>query len=353
LAKIVRFFAMKAVMKVAAGVGNVETRDIPEPRPAEGQVLLRVVAAGICGTDLHIYKDEFRSVPPVVLGHEVAGEVVEVGPGVEGVNTGWRVTTETYFYTCGLCRYCREGHANLCLGRRSIGSAVNGGFTQYVVVPAKNLHRLPDALDFQEGALTEPLACVVHGVMTQPTVAAGDIAVIAGPGAIGLLTLQVVKACGAKAVVLGTDVDAERLALAQTLGADVIINVQAQDPLAIIKAMTPEGMGADVVYECSGAGPAAAQLLTLVRRAGRYVQIGLFGKPVAWDLDQICYKELQVTGSNASVPAAWRRALQLLESGQVRTRPLITHTFPVTDWQAAFDAFEAKQGLKMILQPVG
>lgn len=343
---------MKAVMKVARGVGNIELRDLPEPDPQAGQVKIQVHAAGICGTDLHIYKDEFKSVPPVVLGHEVAGEIVALGEGVEGLAVGQRVTTETYFYTCGVCRHCRSGHQNLCLSRRSIGSAVNGGFTNYVVVPAKNIHQLPEKINFLAGALTEPLACVVHGVVNFNTVSPGDIAVIAGPGAIGLLTLQVVKAAGATVVMLGTSIDEKRLHKAQQLGADYVVNVQQSDPLKLIQDLTPEGLGADVVYECAGAGPAAQQLLTLVRRGGRYVQIGLFGQPVAWDLDQVCYKELLVTGSNASVPSSWTRALQLMEAGLVDTASLITDIFPVTDWQQAFDAFDGKQGLKTILQPV-
>ncbi|MEO8606620.1 MAG: zinc-binding dehydrogenase [Chloroflexota bacterium] len=342
---------MKAVMKVAGGVGNVELRDIPEPTPAPGQVRIKVLAAGICGTDLHIYKDEFRSVPPVVLGHEVSGEIDALGEGVEGLNLGERVTTETYFSTCGECAYCRTGHENLCLNRRSIGSAVNGGFTNYVVVPARNIHHLPESVDFQAGALTEPLACVCHAVLTNRTVSPGDIAVIAGPGAIGLLALQVVKAAGATAVVLGTNGDEARMALARQLGADFVINVSQENPENLVKEITPEGFGADVVYECSGAGPAAQQLLTLARRGGRYVQIGLFGKPVAWDLDQVCFRELTVTGSNASVPSAWTRALQLLESGNVQTKPLITASYPVTGWQDAFEGFERKTAIKTLLLP--
>ena len=249
--------------------------------------------------------------------------------------------------------YCRCGDKNLCLNRKSIGSGVNGGFTQYVVVPATNIHRLPDNQTFESGALTEPLACVVHGVLSTPTVSTGDVAVIAGPGAIGLLTLQVVKASGATVVMLGTTVDKNRLELAKTLGADYIVDVLEDNPLDLIQSITQEGLGADVVYECSGAGAAAQQLLTLVRRKGRYVQIGLFGGAISWDLNQVCYKELIVTGSNASVPSAWDKALKLLETGVVKTEPLITHTFDITDWETAFNVFDAKTGVKTILKPVG
>ncbi len=339
-------------MKVAPGVGQIELRNIPVPEPAPGHVLLKVHAAGICGTDIHIYLDEFASRPPVVLGHEVSGEVVEMGAGVSGAEIGDRVTTETYFSTCGQCRYCRAGHINLCMGRLSIGSAVNGGFAEYLVVPARNLHRLPEVISFREGALTEPLACVVQGVLLcAPTVRAGDTAVIAGPGAIGLLTLQLLTAAGAQVIVLGTEADNRRLALAEQLGASHVVNVSVVDPVALLRDLTEQGLGADVVYECSGAGSAAQQLLKLVRRRGRYVQVGLFGKSVSWDLDQVCYKELVVTGSNASTPESWLRAIRLLAEGTVDVKPLITHTFSLSDWSEAFGTFRSKSGIKTVFRP--
>lgn len=349
---------MKAVMKVARGEGHVELCDVPAPSPGPSQVLVEVAAAGICGTDLHIYHDEFITHPPVVLGHEVAGRVVALGEGVDGVEVGARVTTETYVSTCGTCRYCRSGHVNLCLARRSIGSAVDGGFTRYLVVPASNVHPLPDGVSDHAGALTEPLACVVHAVLGARAVQPGDVAVIAGPGAIGLLTLQVARAAGASVVVLGTAADAERLELALRLGADYALDVEGDDVEGfdvgtLVRDLTPDGLGADVVFECSGAGPAAQQLLTLVRRRGRYVQIGLFGRPVAWDLDQVCYKELRVSGSNASVPAAWPRALALLASGAVDTEALVSDALPVSEWRDAFDRFEARRGVKLLLTPEG
>lgn len=342
---------MKAVVKIAPGVGNIEVLDIAEPAVSAGHVKIAVRAAGICGTDLHIYYDEFRSVPPVVLGHEVSGQVAEVGADVERVRVGDRVTTETYFSTCGVCRFCRAGRINLCPNRRSIGSAIDGGFTSYLIVPERNVHLLPDGVSYLAGALTEPLACVVHGALEQPHLVPGDLAVIAGPGAIGLLTLQVVRAAGARVVMLGTDADAHRLEMAKRLGADHVFNVQHDEVRAAIDGQSA-GSGADIVYECSGAGPAATTLLELVRRGGQYAQIGLFGKPVAWDLDAVCYKELSVTGSNASVPSAWERALTLMANRSVVTEPLVSEVFPLTEWRAAFDVFERRSALKTVLKPV-
>ncbi len=341
---------MQGVTKIARGECNVALREMPIPHPGPDQILLKVRAAGICGTDLHIYHDEYPTRPPVVLGHELAGEVVAVGEGVAGVTSGDRVTTETYFHLCGACRFCRGGQPNLCPERRSIGSGVDGGFAPYVVVPERNIHLLPDRLTFQEAALTEPLACVVHGALELPKVTAGDVAVVSGPGAIGLLTLQAVRAAGAAVIVLGTSADRRRLGLALNLGAIRAIDISEEDAAPIVREATG-GWGADIVFECSGAGPAALGLLEHARRGGQYAQIGLFGRPVAWDLDQVCMKELRVTGSNASVPSAWRTALRLLAEGSVKTAPLVSDVYPLAGWEEAFHRFEQRDGVKILLDP--
>lgn len=341
---------MPAVAKTARGVGHVALCELPVPAPGPGEVLLAVRAAGICGTDLHIFHDEYPTQPPVVLGHELAGEVAAIGAGVTKVVAGDRVTTETYFHLCGHCRFCRGGQPNLCPERRSIGSGVNGGFAPYVVVPERNVHLLPAGLSYREAALSEPLACVVHGALELPKITAGDVAVVAGPGAIGLLTLQVARAAGATVIVLGTAADRRRLDLARELGAARAIDVEAEDPGEAVRELSG-GWGADIVYECSGAGPAALSLLQHARRGGQYAQIGLFGKPVAWDLDQVCMKELRVTGSNASVPSAWRTALRLLAEGRVRAAPLISDVYPLAAWEAAFQRFARRDGVKLLLDP--
>ena len=205
-------------------------------------------------------------------------------------------------------------------------------------------------MTFQEAALSEPLACVVHGALELPKVTPGDVAVVAGPGAIGLLTLQVARAAGAAVIVLGTTADRRRLHLARSLGRRAQSTSSDEDPIPIVRDLTG-GWGADIVFECSGAGPAALSLLDHARRGGQYAQIGLFGKPVAWDLDQVCMKELRVTGSNASVPSAWRTALRLLADGRVRTAPLISDVYPLAGWEDAFARFEQRDGVKLLLDP--
>jgi len=227
---------------------------------------------------------------------------------------------------------------------------VHGAFARYVLVPERNVHQLPPQIDELAGALSEPLACCVHALeMTR--VDPGDIVVVSGPGTVGLLMAQVVKAAGARVVVLGTTADEARLEMARKLGADLALNVQTQDVKRSMDDLTG-GAGVDVAFECAGAGPSAQSCLALVRRRGRYAQVGLFGKPVQWDMDQLCFKEIRVSASFAHVPSAWRKAMRLLAAGQVQTRPLVSQVLPITEWQKAFDAFERREGVKTVLIPV-
>ena len=340
---------MKAVVKFARGEGNVGLVDMPEPEVLEGHVVIAVKAAGICGTDIHIYHDEYPTNPPVIIGHEVAGEVAEVGRGVTSCRPGDRVTSETYFHVCGRCQHCRDGRPNLCRERKSIGSGVDGAFAPFVLVPEHNVHTLPEGIDEYAGALTEPLACCVHALECT-RVDPGETAIVAGPGTIGLLMMQVARAAGARVTVLGTDADDQRLELARALGADATISVQDASFESVLRE-TVSPLGADVVFECSGAPPSAQLLLRLVRYGGRYAQVGLFGRPITWDLDQICFKELQVSGSFATVPSAWRKALVLMATGQVQTHPLVSHQMPMSRWEEAFRLFEERRGLKILLTP--
>jgi L-iditol 2-dehydrogenase len=342
---------MLAVRKIARGVGNIKVQPVPDPQAGPNEVVMQVDSAGICGTDLHIYLGEFETIPPVTMGHEVAGHVVELGRDVTGWNLGDRVTTETYFSTCGHCFNCRRGRRNLCTERRSIGSKRDGGFAPYLVTPASNLHRVPDTLDLESAALTEPLACAVHGVLETATVRAGDNVVITGPGPIGLLAMQLAKVAGANVLMLGTSQDTERLKLAQELGADSTIDVQQITNVTEAVRDFCHTDGADLVIECSGAAPAAKTLTDVARRGARFCQMGLYGKSILFDQDAVCYKELVVTGTNASVTPAWTRALKLLVEGKVDARRLISHRFSIQDWDKALDVTKNKQGVKVLLKP--
>jgi len=343
---------MRVIMKVAAGAGNIEVCDLPEPVPGSGQVKLKVHAAGLCGTDLLICRDEFKSVPPVVLGHEIAGEVTEVGQGVSESLLGTRVTPNPLFQTCICDRHCQNGYSTHCPSQHFIGTSVHGGFAEYLVVPAQNLHQLPEHISYREGALTEPLACIVHSVLLNAqTVRAGDLVVIAGPGPIGLLTLQILKASHATVVMVGTNEDSYRLSVAHNLGADYVVTSETRDLPALVQDVSMQGLGADLVYECSGSNRAPEQLLNLVRYRGSYVQIGHFGKSIHWNLDQVRSKELTVIGSNGSTQESWIRALRLLTNGTVNMNPLLTHDFTLSQWNEAVNMVNQKRTVKALFRP--
>ena len=343
---------MKALVKYARGKGNMEIREVPEPVPGKGQVKIEVKAAGICGSDLHIYNDDILIPinPPVIIGHEFSGQVVEVGDGAKKWKDGDRVVSETAYSFCGGCELCLKGNYNLCDNRRTLGYWYNGVFSKYTVVPSEKLHKLPDKTDFTEGALIEPLACITHAVLELTHIIAGDFVLVSGPGAIGLLAMQVVKSQGTIVIVSGTSLDKERLDKAMELGADFIIDVTNDNLIDLVNKVTM-GRGVDVVIECSGSPNAIDDGLRAVKKSGFYTQIGLFGKPVTIDFERICYKEIKTIGSLGSRWSSWERAIKLVEQGKVKLAPLISHSFSINEWDKAFNIFEKRQGLKILLMP--
>ncbi len=330
---------MQGLTKLAPGAGNVALADRPEPVAAPGHVVLDVVAAGICGTDVHIYDGEYDSRPPVTMGHEVSGVVAELGEGVDHAWQGARVVTETYFSTCGHCAHCRNGRINLCPERRSIGSFIDGGFAPRLHVPARNLHRIPDWLDGRVAAMAEPLACCCQSLLDPQRVRAGDTVLIVGPGPIGLLAAQVARAVGGAVHVRGTARDAERLAAAARLDFET--------------STTDDGSAGefDVVVECSGHETGMTFALESAARGGRYVQIGLAGKPVTVPFDLVCFRELSVSSGNASTPASWARALELITERRVALEPLLSEAVPLGEWERAFASTRSGAGIKYVLIP--
>lgn len=343
---------MKGLFKTAVGDGFMELRDTETPKPGPGQVLIEIKSAGICGSDIHIWHWEikFAMKPPMIVGHEFSGVIAEIGQGVEGWKVGDKVTAEGCVLTCGKCHYCRIGAFNLCGQRKVMGYWFNGVFAEYIVVETRRLHRLPDFISFDEGALTEPLACCVHAVHELTGVEIGDTVAITGPGAIGLLTLQLAKGEGARVVMIGTSQDKDRLAKAKELGADYCLNAETDDVVKIVQDLT-DGDGAEVVFECSGAGPAVSLGLETVRKQGKYTQVGLFGKPITLDFERIAYKELHVTGSLAHRWTSWKRTIKIMERKQVNLAAVISDKFPMSKWPEAFAKFEERKGLKILLDP--
>ncbi len=329
---------MAAVVKSGPGPEGVSLQFVDEPHAAPGMARVRVTATGICGTDVHVARDEYAYEAPVTMGHEILGVVESVGSEVDAELVGQRVVCETYYSVCGVCDWCRAGRPNLCPFRRSIGSFEDGGFARFVVVPVINLHPLPAAIGRLAGVLAEPLACVAQCLLDPPVVSAGDRVLVTGPGAMGQLSAQVAKAQGGIVTLAGLERDAERLAVAARLGIATTTGV-------------PEAESFDVVIEGSGSAPGAAGALRAARRGARYVQVGIFGKDVTLPFDLVLYKELVVSSGFASTPKSWRRAMSLIEQGLVDLEPLVTREVPIVDWQSAFDAAVAGEGIKTVIVP--
>jgi L-iditol 2-dehydrogenase len=325
---------MQALVKTGARVEDLELKDWPDPQPAPDEVKLKVAAAGICGTDIHIIKGEWPSHPPVVLGHEFCGTIVEVGSQVHLFKPNDRVVASNPAQTCGNCYHCRAGNPFMCLHRISAGYMIDGAFAEYICIRAERCHLLPDHVSFRQAALGEPMSVAVRAVMERTTVHAGDLVLVSGAGSVGLLSMLVAKLEGARVIVAGITKDRSRLALAKRLGADVVVDSSKEDLLGIVRELDNEG--ADLVYECSGAAASLDLCWEAVKREGTLAQVGIYPARIETDLNKVVLKELTVVGSFGYVWSSWRRSIQLLSEGRVDTQALISHELPLSQFQEAF-----------------
>ena len=343
---------MRAVVKYKLGEGNIELRECPEPSPGPREVKIRVEAAGICGSDLHILHGDIQIPmrPPFIIGHEFSGVVAGVGKGVMKWKKGDRVTAENSRSVCGYCRYCTTGSYNLCSERLATGYAFDGAFAEFCVVPDERVHFLPDNADFLTGALSDPSACAFHAVQELTGVNAGENVLITGPGPMGLFSLQYAKANGAQVIVTGRTQDSKRLELAKELGADFTIDVDAGDSEKSIKEHLREGE-IDIFLECSGKATALELGISLLRKQGKYTQVGIFGSPINFDADQLVYKEIRATGSFSQKHSAWAEAIRLASLGKIKALPLVTHIMSLEEWEEGFRKFESGEAIKVVFQP--
>lgn len=340
---------MKALMKMKPGIGNVELVDIPEPQCSPDGVKVEIKFAGICGTDIHVYHDTFRNYPPVILGHELSGIVVETGENIKCVKPGDRVAIlGSTAVTCGSCEYCKQGYYVFCPVRRGMGHGTNGGFTKYVVVREDMVYQLPDNVSLEVGALCEPFASAVQGIEELTAFNVGDTVLLSGPGPIGLLCLSLIAAHGCKVIVSGTRADRERFRLALSMGASMAVDVTSEDLDGIVAKET-KGKGVDIVVECSGSNPAVSSGFRQVRKLGKYIQMGILGKTASIEFDTILYKQLQLFGSVGHSMKSWDRVIRILEQEKIDLSPIITHTLPLSKWREGFDLCENKQGIKVLL----
>jgi L-iditol 2-dehydrogenase len=342
---------MKALM--LAKYGHLEMTELPQPTPDADEVLVRVAACGICGSDVHGYDGSSgRRIPPIVMGHEAAGVIAAVGSDVRTFTEGDRVTFDSTVY-CGACGPCMRGEVNLCDRRQVLGVSCGdyrraGAFAEFVSVPARIVYRLPDALSFAEASMLEAVAVAVHGV-SLAQISKDTTALVVGAGTIGLLTLQALKAAGCKQALIA-DVDDSRLALAKTLGANETLNAD-KELVAEVLGRTA-GAGVDVVVEAVGRNETVKSCIDSVRKGGTVVLVGNISPEVTISLQKVVTRQIRLQGSCASA-GEYPQAIEWMASGAIRVKPLITAIAPLEEGPQWFERLHAREPnlMKVVLTP--
>jgi threonine 3-dehydrogenase len=344
---------MKAVVKSAAGPG-AEIREVPVPGCGAGELLLRVLRAGVCGTDLHIYEwdrwSQGRMHPPVTLGHEFVGEIVERGAGVTSFEIGQRVSCESHVI-CNTCLACRTGNGHVCENTRILGVDVNGGFAEFVAVPAANAWRAPKNISIEAAAVMEPLGNAVHTAFSGAL--SGCNIAVTGCGPIGLFAIGVAKAAGA-ARVFASDVSAYRLDLARRMKADAVVDPSKDSFVDRIREWTG-GTGLDGVLEMSGNAQAMRDGLAALRNGGRLSLLGLPKEPFDLDWNRlVIFKGVTIHGIiGRRMFDTWYQMDNLLASGRLDVRPAITHVMPMEKFEEAIALLRGGNAGKVVLVPWG
>lgn len=334
---------MKALVKTEKGPGHVELKtDWPKPTAKEGWVVVEVAGCGICGTDLHILEDTHKNWPPVVLGHEYTGRIVEIGAGVTKYKVGDRVVCEQHTLACMVCDACRRGAIHLCPNKRSPGWGIDGAFAEFVALPENLLHKVPEGVSFRAATITEPTAICITG-LDRVALQSGERVLVIGPGPIGLISALLAKASGASEVlVVARKSSRDRLELAAQLGLSTY-EISDEDPIATI------GDTFDVAIDSTGAALSLA--VSATRRLGRVLELGLASAPsVDFALNAAMTRSISIHMSMSSEYSSWDRALAFMASGTYDPTPL-SAIYTLDDWQKAFHDVEGRKVVKAIITP--
>jgi L-iditol 2-dehydrogenase len=332
---------------------HLEITDLPTPTPGPDEVLIRVAACGICGSDVHGYDGSTgRRIPPLVMGHEAAGTVVSLGSGVTGLFEGDRITLDSTVF-CGTCQYCLRGEINLCDRRKVLGVSCTdyrcaGAFAEYVAVPRRIVHLLPENLSFSEAAMLEAVSVALHAASLS-NVAWGETALVLGAGMIGLLTVQALRVSGCSSVYVA-DVDASRLMLAANLGASTLL-ATGEDLVSQIASLTHE-RGVDLAVEAVGVDETVCTAIDCVRKGGRVTLVGNVSPEVMLPLQKVVTRQIRLQGSCASA-GEYPQAIEFIASGKIQVRPLITAVAPLEEGPQWFERLYSREPnlMKVILTP--
>jgi len=330
---------------------GVEVKDIPKPRPAADEVLIKVKSAAICGSDLGIYhytSAYSKMKLPVVLGHEFSGEIMELGKKVIGYEKGDRVLSESV-KACGVCEFCKKGMSNLCDRSTLFGIHTDGGFAEYITVPYKLLHKIPNRMTYDQAALVEPLSNAVHFVRDITPFKIDDYVVVQGCGPIGLFSAQLFKLGGAKVLVTGLSVDKLRFEIAEKLGLETL-NIETESLEERVMKDTG-GKGADIAFVAVGAPPAIKQATQIIKKRGLVTVVGIFGKEVSLDMTWVVRREIKIHGAYDAKPVNFSQSIDLINRGLVDVDSILTHKLSLDQAEEGFKVALDKTGGKVVFNP--
>lgn len=338
---------MKAIVQTGPESIDVQSRERPSPN--DDEVLVRVHTAGLCGSDAHAYKlvDGYEWIPiPRIMGHEYAGEVVEVGPNVDAFEPGQKVVEEP-IHDCGNCFQCRNGQSNVCQNFEITGMHDDGAYAEYTTVSPDHLHRLPDSIDLKQAAITEPTSIATRAVFTQSNTQPGDTVLVEGPGPIGVLVASIADAMGARVVVSGVGKDTEyRLPLVEELGIQSV-DVSDSGLESAIERET-DGRGFDVVFDTTGHESGVEMAVDAVRKGGQIVVVGLPGAPSELFMTPVVRGEIDLNTSYGSTWRNFEQAIRLLDDGNVDVETIVDTGYSIDDPTVAFEAFLASETCKPV-----
>ncbi|MCE1252232.1 MAG: zinc-binding dehydrogenase [Anaerolineae bacterium] len=345
---------------VLHGINDLRVQEFPVPEPGPLEVLLKIHAVAICGTDPTVISKGWTGMPPYgtfIPGHEYSGEVVALGPAVSQFKVGDRVAIETH-KGCGHCMNCKRGKYTICLnygkpetGHRHYGFTTNGGYAQYAVNHISTLYKIPDNVSYDEAALVTTAACAHFALDNIGGLMGGETVAVLGPGPIGLMAVQLVKALGAHKVIL-TGTRDDRLEVGKKIGADVTVNIYNQDPVKVVKEETG-GLGVDLVVECSGSSKAVAEAIEMAARGGRLSLVGDPHDLTTINLRRFVLDDMRAAGVRGEGNGDCARSLALFSEGKIQGKPLITHHFPLEKINEGIETFVQRKGgaIKVIIQP--
>ena len=341
-----------AIVHYALQPHAVELREIPVPVFGDGDVLLQVGGVSVCGSDIHQAHNthSWHVNVPVVLGHEFGGTVARIGSAVRGFKEGDRVVSETAAQICGECMQCRSGQYNLCPSRLGFGYGLDGAMAQWVRVPARCLHRIPDSLPFDLACLAEPHAVAYQAMCVNSTIRPGEAVLVLGPGPIGLLCARMANLCGADPlIVAGCSADGARLATARTLGATHTVDVQKDNIEEVVSDLTKGG--ADVVCDATGASRPLEDAIRMTRPGGQVTKVGWSPNNVPIDMNPLVLHNIRVQGSFSHNYPVWERVIHLLDRRSTKPDAIVGMRASLENWHEAFEAMHDRRVIKSVLLP--